>query len=138
MWRGQVAHLRALLQVLLILVREHLIFSEGTFSSVDLSIQHMCIKCLLHCQTADICKWLSVLTRPKLKTPHKQASHHYHPCLSTPALLWSFFSSKARNANSMMDRPCPDATQKVVSGHFINPILNSHHALSLPKFNPLS
>lgn len=102
-------HLRALLQILLILVREHLIFSEGTFNSVDLSIQHMCIKCLLHCQAADIlqtavltrpnlktpCKQADLLqmalTRPKLKTPCKQASHYYQPMFIHPCSVVVIF-----------------------------------------------
>ena len=85
----------------------------------------MFIKCLLHCQPG---------RPPANSSPYQtqpentlQTSiHHNQPTLSASAPTRSFPSSQAKKANSMTDEPCPDATHKVASGRFTNPILNSH------------
>ena len=115
-----------------ILVGGHLICSEDTSTSVDLSIQYIFIKYLLHSPSG----------RPPANSSSHQiqpentlqiSTHLHQPTLPRLHSVWLFSSSPARNANSMMDEACPDATHKAVSGYVINPILNSHHALSPPK-----
>lgn len=108
-------------------------FSKDTFTSMDISIQYICIKCLLH----------SYPGRPPVNSSGHQIQSKNTLQISIQATVLAYLaylysveavsSSQARSANSMTDKPCLEPIHKVVSKHYISPVLNSHCVPSLSK-----